>query len=459
MKKFVFILVLSSFLLMGFHSEGFAKKEKQTKEEKKAAKIAKKEASIEKSVGTKANWKPAAFKDIRKGMTCAEVAQVFKRLDCNTRSPFKIANAGLGTVSQYKFYFSDGKLYSATIIFGTRLLDEKTFNAALFNVVQKKWGPIENTANIRWKNHNYENVTLKYNQTHWELEVQMPVIDPGDINLGVLDEANLRTNLQAFFGGRDNSVPAFFTTYKYNMPWQDVKGIHPDLNYDPSKSLNYCYVSISNHPLLAGLKLRIDSGYLEAVSAIFHWQIPRDLFKQVSFEVMRDKYGTDIKDEMLLKDRMGLYIPAKVYLYREWKTDCWDINMDLPKTATGVPVKAPMAKTAAPTLKTTAAAPVDTGNITGDWKLVAASLGGKTSAMNDGTERKIEFTPQQMMIMKENGKVVVKNFYKTAGSGLYFTAVKGGKAIKKFATVISCSTNRLVLVIEGQSPQMIFEKQ
>lgn len=453
MKKSILFLLIACFMLMGFQPDGFAKKQKLTKEQKRAAKLAKKEKVIEKHVGTRTNWKPEAFKHLRKGMTCSQVSQIFKRLNCGGSSSFKIAPGGLGTISQYKFYFYRGRLSRATLIFGVRLLDSKVFNTALSRVVQKKWGTIADTANVQWKNGNFETVRLKFNKNHWELDVQLPSVDPGDVNLQLLDEANLRTNLEAFFGGRSNCVPEFFTRYKYHMSWQELKERHRDMNYDPSKSVNYSYASISNHPLIAGLKFRIDSGLLESVEAIFHWQIPRDIFKQVSFEVMRGKYGVGIKDEQLVKDRVSVYTPAKEFVYREWKTNRWAVRMRLPKQGHVIPVTAAKAKTRTPRLQSTSC------KIMGGWKLVAAKQGGKTASMKDGMERQIEFTAGQMMLMKENGKTVLKNYYKKNGSGLYFTAVKGGKAVKKFATLVSCSTNQLVLVIEGQSPQMIFQRQ
>lgn len=460
MKKSVLILLLAGLMFIGFQTDGYAKKNKQklTKEQKRIAKIEKKEKLIVKHVGTRANWKPAVFKNIRKGMTCSQVARVFKGLNCRTSSSFKTVSVGLGTVSQLKFYFNRGRLQNATIIFSPRLLDQKVFNTALSNVVQRKWGPISNTADIRWKNGNYENVKLKFNKSHWELEVQLPSIDPGDVNLGIFNEAGLRDNLETFFGGRDNCVPAFFTRYRYHMTWQEVKQIHPDLSYNPSKSINQSYVSILNHPLVAGLRLRIDSGLLEGVEAVFHWQIPRDLFKQVSFEVMRGKYGTGLKDEKIVKDHISVYTSSKEFVYRQWKTDRWSVNMRLPKKG-GVPVVAARAKNPAPRLKSVSAPSAPIGDITGDWKLTAARKGNKVAPMDDGVERKIEFTAGKEIKMKENGKIVMSNYYKVSGNGLYFTSAKGGGATKKFGTVISCKNNKLVMTIEGQSVQMIFERQ
>ena len=155
MKRKVLIVCLMSLLVFGFGSDAMAKKKKMTKEEKLAAKLAKKEKKIEQYLGTNSNWKPTVFSNISKGMTCDQVKPYFKSLNCADRSPFKEVTKGLGTIKGYKFYFQNGRLYSVTIIFGTRLLDEKSFTMALLNVVQRKWGPIQDSQDIQWKSHDF----------------------------------------------------------------------------------------------------------------------------------------------------------------------------------------------------------------------------------------------------------------------------------------------------------------
>ncbi len=468
MKKSMVIVLLTVLLVLGFQSDLSAKKKKKklTKAQKRAAKILKQEGKITKYLGTGTNWKPAALKDVRKGMTCGQVARVLTNLSCGDSSPFKKVSAGLlGTVSEYKLYFQNGRLHSVTLIFGPRLFDEKRFATALMNVVQRKWGPITDEADIVWKTHDYEDITLKYNETHWELELEMPSVDPGDIDTESFNEEMLRANLKQILGGRDNCIPAFFAQYKYRMPWQEVKRKHPDLVIDTSQSLNFSTVSLKGHPLIAGLRFRFDSGLLVNMKAIFHWQIPRDMMKQVSFEVMREKYGVDIKDEDVAIDRLAVYTPAKVYVYRQWSTNRWELDMNFPKTG-GVPVKAAIAKTPVPkpntSTVTAGAAPAATAapamDITGNWVLVAAKQGDKKESMEDGMGRAIEFTAGMQMKMKEKGKVVMTNYYKLSGKALYFTDSKNGKPVKKFGTVVSHQGNNLSMKFEGQDVEMIFKK-
>ena len=331
MKKKLLIVFLMSLLVFGFGADAFAKKKKMTKAEKLAAKLAKKEKKIEEFLGTNSNWKPTVFANIRKGMTCGEVKQVFRGLNCSGASSFKKLSKGLGTISDLKFYFQRGRLFSVTIIFGPRLLDQKSFTMALVNVAQRKWGPIQDAHNIEWKTHGYLSVKLKYIKTHWELEFHMPIFDPGDVDVNSLNEEMLSTQLQKFMGGPENCLPAYFTQFRYQMPWEEVKNMFPDLDYDHSKSTNYCKVSVKGHPLVAGLKLRFNSGLLEHVSAVFHWQIPRELFKSIAFKVMKEKYGNRIKDEDAVKDRLSAYVRNCGFVTREWATNRWQLSMTLPK--------------------------------------------------------------------------------------------------------------------------------
>jgi hypothetical protein len=455
MKKKVLIVFLMSLLVFGFGTDAIAKKKKMTKEEKQAAKLAKKEKKIESFLGTNSNWKPAVFANIRKGMTCDQVNQFFNSLNCADSSPFKNVSKGLGTISGYTFYFQNRRLYSVTIIFGTRLLDEKSFTQALMNVIQRKWGPIQDPQNISWKNHEYEKISMKYNKTHWELEFQMPSFDPGDVDVNSFNEEMLRSELQKFLGGPENCLPAYFTQFPYHMPWEEANNMFPDLEYDPSKSLNYCKISVKGHPLVAGLRLRFDSGLLEHVTVVFHWQIPRELFKSIAFDVMKEKYGANIKDEDAVKDKVMAYTKGCGYITREWGTNRWELKMTLPKTG-GSKVNGGGTRSASTSAKKTKIS--NYASLAGNWKLVAARQGSKTESMTGGTLRSIEFTADQQFKMKENGKVVNSNYYKISNQYIYFTAGKSGKATKQLGTIISLQGNKLVLMFAGQSIQMIFEK-
>ena len=454
MKRKVLIVCLMSLLVFGFGSDAMAKKKKMTKAEKLAAKLAKKEKKIEQYLGTNSNWKPTVFANIRDGMTCDQVKQYFKGLNCADRSPFKEVTMGLGTIKGYKFYFQGGRLYNVTILFGTRLFDEKSFTMALMNVVQRKWGPIRDPHNIQWKGHDYETITMKYNKTNWELKCMMPKIDPGDIDVNSLDEETIRSEFQKFLGGPENCMPAYFTQFRYHMPWEEAKNMFPDMKYDPSKTKNFRTVSVKGHPLVAGLELRFDSGLLEHITAYFHWQFPRELFKSIAFEVMKEKYGANVKDEDSVKDRVSVYTRNCGFIARAWRNNCWEFSMSLPKTGGGKVTGGGTGASASATKAKT----FNTAKLVGNWKLVAARQGSKTEKMTGGPQRAIEFTADQQFKMKENGKVVNSNYFKVSKQFIYFTSGKGGKAVKQLGTIISHKNNELILKFAGQGIHMIFEK-
>ncbi len=446
MRKKLLIVFLAFFMVLCFNSDGLAKKKKEklTKEQKAAAKVASREAKIEKVLGTRSNWKPSVLLNLRKGMSCAEAAKLFKGLNCRDRSPFKKVSKGLGTVSDYKFYFQNGRLHSVTLIFGARLLDEKYFNRAMANVVVRKWGPVKDTKNPRWRNNDYDDIKLKYNKTHWELEVELPELDPGDIDVAALDEGTIQREFQKFLGGNGNCLPAFFAPYKYHMSWQDVAQMHPDLKYDTSRSMNSCIVSLQNHPILAGLKFRFDSGLLEHIVAIFHWQIDRELFKELTFGELKVKYGSAVKDESAVKDRISIYTRECGFVTREWATNRWHLSMTLPKKDG---VKGAVKQASA-----------GDGSLTGNWLLVATKEGKKVADMKGDIKRVIEFTPGQQLKMKENGKVVMSSFYKVVGKTIFLTAAKGGTATKTFGRIVSRGGNKLGIKFSGKTVELIFQK-
>ena len=471
MKKKVLMVFLICLLVFGFTSDAMAKKPKVSKEEKKAAKAAKKEGKIEEVMGTNANWKPKGLINIKKGMTCGEVSQFFRGINCGDPSPFKMVPEGLGTISDYKFYFMDGRLYSVTIIFGSRLFDEKSFNEALLNVLQRKWGPIQDFQNIVWKDSEFGKIEMKYNQTHWELEMMMPVYDPGDVDVTQLTEETLRPELQKFFGGPENCVPEYFTQFKYGTRWEEMQSQFPDLVYDATQTNNYCKVSVHGHPLVAGLELRFNSGILEYVKAAFHWQWDRELVKAISYEVLKEKYGSNMKDDDAVQDTLSIYLRDCGFAGRRWDTNRWEFDMTLPKsggskvTGSTAPSagtsKTTTSKAAAGTAKTTTASTsaITEANLVGNWKLVAAKQGTATEKMSGPPERSVEFTSDQQFMMKEDGKAINTSYYKiTSGKYLYFTSGKGGQAVKQIGSIVSLKGNQLVLQFSGQTIEMIFEK-
>lgn len=448
MKKKVFMVFLIGLLVLGVSSDAYGKKkQKMTKEEKAAAKLTKQVEKITEILGTNSSWKPTIFKNIRKGMTCQEVKQHFSSLNCGDFTPTAMAGFK-GSASEYKFHFLSGRLYAATIVFRPRLFDEKRFTAALYMVVQDKWGklPDSRLQQPKWENPDYDDVEMKYNKTQWEIKVDLPSYDPGETNAGDLDEAGIKTELAALLGGQGNYLPTIISQLSGGMTCEQVNALYPDLyECKPGASANFPKASVSGHPLVAGLNFSFRNDRLTYVSLIFHYQISRDMFKNAAYAQMQEIWGDQLK---IFPEReyATVYPKPNGSITLQFNGNRWEykISMEGPTGSAG----------GAPTAASTSA---PQKSIDGLWTLTAARQGQKRESMSGGMLRQLEFK-EGKIFMKENGKVVMENFYTRSGNNLYFTAAKGGKAVKHFGQVVSHNGSELVLRLAGQAIDMIFQK-
>jgi hypothetical protein len=447
MKRKVFMVFLIGLLVLGVGADAYAKKKKKmTKEEKKAAKLAKQVQKITNILGTDTTWKPTVFKNIRKGMTCPEVKQHFPNLSCGDFIPKAMAGFK-GSASEYKFHFLSGRLYAATIVFRPRLFDEKRFTTALYMVVQKKWGklPESKLQQPKWGNPDYDDVEMKYNKTHWEIKVDLPSYDPGETNAASLDEAGIRTELAALLGPKGNYIPTIISQLSGGMTCDQVNALYPGLyECKPGSSSNFPKVSVSDHPLVAGLNFSFRNERLTYVTIIFHYQISRDFFKNAAFALFQENWGDQAR---IFPDRelVTVYPKPKGSLTLQYNGNRWQYKVSMEgRKGTTAPAAAAVSST-------------PQKSIDGLWTLEAARQGKKVESMKGGTLRQLEFAGGKLF-MKENGKVVMENFYSRSGNTLYLTAAKGGKAVKQFGSVVSHESNKLILRFAGQAIDMIFKK-
>jgi hypothetical protein len=437
----VFMIVL---MLLGVYNDAAAKekKKKLTKEEKAAAKLAKQEEKIGKILGTGASWKPAVFKDIRRGMTCGEVKQYFPNVSCGDIIPRSVAGLG-SSAAEYKFHFMSDRLYAATIVFGARLFDEKRFTQALYSVVQRKWGPIpqDKVQQPKWTNPDYNDVELTYNKTNWELKVDLPTYDPGETDAASFDEAKISEEIRALLGSKGNYLPTIISQLSGGMTCEQVRGIFPGLEEcKTGLSHHFTQSSIEGHPLVAGLHFSFRSDRLDYVNIIFHYQLDRDVFKNAAFAVLSENWGKEVKLNPE-QELASVYPRPNGSLTCQFHGNRWElrIGMEGIKGSTAPVASAP-------------AKPVE-----GLWTLESARQGNKIESMKGGMTRQLEFKDGKVF-MKENGKVVMENFYVLSGKDIYFADGKGGKAVKLLGTVISHDGTQLILRFAGQQIDMIFKK-
>lgn len=444
MKRKALMVFMILFMILGVYTDAAAKekKPKLTKEEKAAAKLAKQEEKIEKILGTGASWKPAVFKDLRRGMTCREVQQYFPNVSCGDIIPRSVAGLS-SSAAEYKFHFVSEQLYAATIVFGARLFDEKRFTQALFGVAQRKWGPIpqDKVQQPKWTNPDYNDVELTYNKTNWELKVELPTYDPGETDAASFDEARIGEEIRALLGPKGNYLPTVISQLSGGMTCEQVRGMFPGLDEcKPGLSHHFARSSVEGNPLAAGLHFSFKNDRLEYVNIIFHYQLDREMFKNAAFAALAENWGKEAK----LKpeaESASVYPRPNGSITFQYSGNRWELRIGMEG------IKGSVAPVAAAPAKA----------VDGLWTLESARQGNKTESMKGGMMRRLEFKDGKVY-MKENGKIVMENFYVLSGSGIYFADSKGGKAVKLLGTVISHDGMQLVLRFAGQQIDMIFKK-
>lgn len=296
------------------------------------------EESLEKILGTQASWKPLVLESLKWGMTCEEAKKIFPALVCNNWKQYdfpKIPGKPLSSVDEYQFTFKNGKLEGVTIVFNVRLFDAQAFKEAILNVTQKKWGALPSTQlsqpKKNWYNADRDVVSLSYTANHWQLLVQMPRREAGQIATNALAEAEIRAYLNQLLGSSNTWNIPVFAKFKYGMYCGQVQEIYKTLSgCDPSKAWSFGMVTINGHPMVQALKFAFNRGQLANASIIFHPQLDRTLFKNVSLDLIEQKWGR-IDLNKRNNDALSLYKEGFGYVQRNFYADHWEIKVDLSK--------------------------------------------------------------------------------------------------------------------------------
>lgn len=419
------------------------KADKPSKEEKQAAKLAKQEEKLVKLLGGPESWKPTVLKDLRRGMSCQEASRYFSGINCSDIIPRD--SAGLGSaIAEYKFHFVSDGLYAVTIVFGARILDEKRFTEALYNVAQRKWGLIRSgsLAGAKWTTPDYDEIEFSYKDSCWELKACLPSYDPGSVDLDKLNPESVAAELATLLGPDKQYLPTLLSSLSGGMNSEQVAGFFPSLtNSTPGSSHHFEKVSIAGHPLVAGLHFSFQSDRLSYVNLVFHYQLDREQFKQTVFPLLQKRWG---KSARLSKDGESINnFGQPGFLEMRYEGNRWEYRIDM-EGIKGNTAAAPSSSAAQPSLQ-------------GLWTLSAARQGQQTEAMTGGTKRQLRFKGNQIFML-ENGKVVMENYFTVSGSALSFTSGPGGKAVQEFAKIVSHKNKELILLLAGESIQMIFSK-
>jgi hypothetical protein len=302
-------------------------------------KLAKMEREIEVILGTDSNWKPAVLQELRRGMPCAEVRNVkaFRLLECHPEKnyDFPKVSGGFGKISEYKLTFKNGLLQNVTIIFGARLFDEKRFALALLNVAQRKWGELtpEKLANpvLVWTNPDLDTATLSKVDSNYQVQVDMPKQDSGDVAAGSFGAEQIKTDLGALLGKGDGPMPKTFAAYSQKMDCAQVKSKYEPLaGCDPAKDWSFGRVTIAKHPLVHQLKFTFHRGFLRDITIVFHYQLDYEAFKAASLEAFEDKWGAMPADQRGA-DILTRHVPNFGVVQRSLIGKEWQISFPVPK--------------------------------------------------------------------------------------------------------------------------------
>jgi len=332
MKRKLFLRLII-ILIVTFLSTGLL-----SAQDKDAQKLAKLETKLEKLLGTDSNWKPNVLKDLRYGMPCQDVKKFFPALKCNTFKKYdfpKVPGKLLSAIKEYQFTFKQGKLESITLIFGARAFDAKRFATALLNVAQRKWGKLPpeklNQKYKYWYNADRDSVTLNYYKTNWHLKVSMPRRDTGDIEAGTLSAEEVRVELAKLLGTTKSWLVPALAKFKRGMDCAQVSQVYKTMKgCDPAKNYSWGIVTIKNHPLVHLLKFTFSSGQLRSAAIIFHRQLDKEIFKQVSAELFQTKWGK-LSPAKLNQDILTVYKNNYGVTQRNFMVDHWEIKQDFPK--------------------------------------------------------------------------------------------------------------------------------
>lgn len=337
MKKRVLLTLLVMTLIFSMGGDAFAKA-KMGKEDKAAAKLAKAEAKLEQVLGTNANWKPNVLKPLRYGMPCSQVRKYFPGLKCQSWKKYdfpKVPGKLFGTVKEYQFTFKFGKLESVTIVFSARLLDGNRFATALLNVAQRKWGTLPpeklNQKYKYWYNSDRDSVSLSYFKANWKLKVSMPKRDTGDVHAAKMSDADVGAALAKLLGDSSRWVVPAMSKFKRGMYCGQVLQVYKTMKgCDPTKNYSWGTVTIKDHPLIHALKFTFNKGQLKSATLIFHRQLDKESFKQISLEMFEKKWGR-VKPEKRNNDILTVYKTNYGVAQRTYSRDHWEIKHDFPK--------------------------------------------------------------------------------------------------------------------------------
>jgi hypothetical protein len=249
-------------------------------------------------LGSASDWKPALFRELRQGMSCAEVRRLWKVEACDParESDIQPATGPLlpPLVHHVELQFQHGRLLAASIEFDPAL-DEKA-GAPLIGLAEKKWGPLSPEDRARtmlmWKNADSDMAYLTFIHGHWQLYSQFPTYESGPVDAALVDEPQLRARFAELLGDRSRWRAAVFGDLEGGMSCPQVKALFPALAAcDPASEYQSVAAPLPGDPVVAGFEFDFLRGRLAEAKILLHERLPKELARRVSLEAFERKWG------------------------------------------------------------------------------------------------------------------------------------------------------------------------
>jgi len=253
---------------------------------------------VEPLLGTSDEWKPALFRDLRRGMTCDEVRPVWKVEACDPAKESDIQPASgrplPPPVHHVELQFKQGRLLAASIEFDPAL--DATSGRPLIALAEKKWGQLsaEDRAKtvFMWTNADSEWVYLTFIYGHWQLYSTFPTYDSGPVDAALVDETLVRARLAELLGDQGSWRAAVFGGLQSGMGCGQVRALFPTLeSCDPASAFEPVAAPLRGDRVVAGYQFNFEKGGVVSATIILHQRLPKDLVMRVSLDAFERKWG------------------------------------------------------------------------------------------------------------------------------------------------------------------------
>ena len=120
----------------------------------------------------------------------------------------------------------------------------------------------------------------------------MPKKDTGDVAAGTLTAEQIRVGLAKLLGTNKSWKAAVMNRFNRGNTCAQVLQVYKVMKgCDPGKNWSFGNVLIKNHDLVRALKFGFNQGKLQNATLIFHRQLPKEVFKNISLELFEQKWG------------------------------------------------------------------------------------------------------------------------------------------------------------------------